>query len=92
MEKGAVRFAAGPTFSYDLASTSAAPYQIGIQAPLYVRLAKNVAGYSSDYEGIVRLVPSFAVNHTDKGLTPVGTVTLELLGKRGMFGSSLYWP
>jgi hypothetical protein len=83
-EKGAVRFAAGPTF--------AAPYQIGLQAPLYIRMAKNVGNYSDDFEGIVRLVPSFAVNHTDKGFTPVGTVTVELLAKRGMFGSSLYWP
>jgi hypothetical protein len=91
-EKGAVRFAAGPTFSYDAASTSAAPYQIGLQTPLYIRMAKNVGNYSGDFEGIVRLVPSFAMNHTDKGFTPVGTVTVELLAKRGMFGSSLYWP
>ena len=68
---------------------------VGVQVPVYLSLVKNLLGYAGDhedYEGIVRLVPTFAPNHTDKGLSRVGAVTLELLGKRGMFGTALHWP
>lgn len=92
VHKDIVRWAIGPTFSYDFEAKSSAFYQIGLQAPIYLAPEKWLQSYSGDYKGIVRVVPTAAFNHTSNGVDVVGSVSIELRAQRDMFGSSLYWP
>ncbi|MFT3764809.1 MAG: hypothetical protein QM820_04730 [Minicystis sp.] len=96
-EKDTWRIAIGPAFNVDFASTAATTWQIGGQLPFYASLTK-AAGYGQEYEGMVRIMPSVVAERVldDKTNTyQVGaraTLSVALLGKRKMFGSSLYWP
>lgn len=91
------RVAAGPTFNVDLASPSTT-WQVGGQVPLILSLTK-AAGYGQEYEGLVQIMPTVLAERVlvdDKTKAyQVGaraSLSIALLGKRKMFGSSLYWP
>lgn len=85
---GLWRAAFGPTVRYDLNAEEGEALEVGIELPVYVRLAEVESAYSGKYKGLLRVVPRLSLVPLD-GWKPQGLLTIELLGDRTMFPRAL---
>src|SRR5262249_51053867 len=85
------RIALGPTFIVDFASGASTTYQVGGQVPIYFSITK-ATGFETEYQGIVRIMPTILAERVDGVVGANVSLTLALLGKRKMFGSGIFFP
>jgi hypothetical protein len=84
------RAAIGPTGSFDYKTQSGT---VGVAAPVYWNFASLPAGYVGDYKGLIRLTPAVVFHISQFGAVDTRiSLTLEILGKRTLFGRALDYP